>query len=185
MIQKTTNDIVNKLATKSLDLHGNKCINAGDAQNPKDYVTLGQLEDRINQLLANPVYFNALQGKIDPSQIPANMKPPSVQQVVTGSRALSTVYQNTHPTPLYAMVTIQLPTTSFPATTYGVRVLCDANASPSTTIGNYVITNSYTSTSAGNLTVYVPVTFIVLPNWYYNVQISQASPVIQCWTEWY
>lgn len=44
--QRTINDLygqLENLRTKSQDLHGNRVTNAGDAQDPQDYVTLAQI----------------------------------------------------------------------------------------------------------------------------------------------
>jgi len=44
MLQQTTNDIVNKLSTKNIDMSGRRVVNASDAVNKQDYVTKNDLQ---------------------------------------------------------------------------------------------------------------------------------------------
>lgn len=47
MLQDTTNDVVNKLATKNLDMRQRRIIDAADAVDTQDYVTLNDLNTKL------------------------------------------------------------------------------------------------------------------------------------------
>lgn len=47
MLQNTTNNIVNKLATKNQDMHGRRSVNAGDAVDDQDYITKYDLNNNL------------------------------------------------------------------------------------------------------------------------------------------
>jgi len=47
MLQETTNDIVQKLSTKNIDMRGRRDINCGDAQDKQDYITLNDLQTKL------------------------------------------------------------------------------------------------------------------------------------------
>src|SRR5215472_4032365 len=47
MLQLTTNDIVNKLVTKDLDLKGRRVINAANSKDAQDYVTQYELQNNL------------------------------------------------------------------------------------------------------------------------------------------
>lgn len=96
---------------------------------------------------------------------------PTTQSVVTGSRALTTVYHNTGTAPLHIAVTVQATSTNSI-----VQAYTDASATPTT----FVV--AATQPTNGQ---YISVNFIVLPGNYYKVLAvagSFAAPTI--WTEW-
>jgi hypothetical protein len=85
------------------------------------------------------------------------------------SRAVSTTYQNTTGKPMMVTVTLSMAAgTSAP-------VVCDSSSSPSTVVAY---------PAASTVAPWVPVTFWVLPNYYYRVNINGAVSVAY-WAEWY
>lgn len=91
--------------------------------------------------------------------------PLRTQNVVTGSRALTTIYQNLTGRSMVVCVSVNSGVSGT------VAVLTDASATPSTTVLN--------SASAASLED--AVTFTVLNNNYYQVTSGGA---LQIWTEW-
>ena len=132
-----------------------------------------------NPQLAQPA-FSDLSGSITPAQVPASLKPVSSQNVVTGSRSASTVYQNTNVTPLFVCVTTTLQVIL--TTTASIDAFTDASNPPTTAVtGAYNLT-----TTAGTLIskVITPITFIVLPGNFYEVILS-GTATIDIWVEWH
>ena len=96
---------------------------------------------------------------------------PSAQNVVTGSRAINTVYQNTGNKPLFVTITFTVG-----GTTVSADIKCDSNAAPATVIA---------SVSPKNATAITTITFIVLPSYYYKLyQGGSVTLTMQYWTEW-
>ena len=98
----------------------------------------------------------------------------TTQAVVTGSRALAGIYQNTGTTPRYVAVGVVINA----GANVAVQAYCDAGASPGT-----IVTASY----AGGLSVATisPLFFIVLPGYFYKVVSSTGAGVsLNFWTEW-
>lgn len=96
----------------------------------------------------------------------------STQNVVTGSRSIGTIYQNTTGKPMFVAMQGQGSTANavYIATT-------DSNASPTT-----IVTQSVVATAGGNS---AELFFIVLPNNYYKITLSAGTPTLAIWTEWY
>jgi hypothetical protein len=86
------------------------------------------------------------------------------------ARALGTVYQNTGTTPRYVLI-------SWNAGTVGARIdaYCDASASPSTLIVDIFVPTANLNGAF---------TFVVLPNYYYQVVQATATIGITRWTEY-
>lgn len=96
----------------------------------------------------------------------------STQGVVTGSRALGTVYHNASTTlPMYVTVTVGITCSGTPAT-----VVTDSSSSPATVVAQQ------SCSITGSPAVAYPMTFFVLPNNYYKVTATGGT--LQIWTEW-
>jgi hypothetical protein len=85
------------------------------------------------------------------------------------SRAVSTTYQNTTGKPMMVTVTLSMAAGS------SAPVVCDSSSSPSTVVAY---------PAASTVAPWVPVTFWVLPNYYYRDNINGAVSVAY-WAEWY
>lgn len=90
----------------------------------------------------------------------------SVQNVVTGSRGLGTVFHNTGSKPLFVSVSMSLSGAT------NASVKSDASVTPTTVVA-----------AAGAATGLTSVSFVVLPGNYYSVSLSGAGSLF-CWTEW-
>lgn len=96
----------------------------------------------------------------------------TTQNVVTASRALGTVYQNTTGRPMFVAVT----NSALTANNVTMRVFSDSSDPPTTetargSVAEYNVSHGF-------------VGFWVLPGNYYMVWCSTASGV-SIWTEWY
>ena len=98
---------------------------------------------------------------------------PATQSVVTGSRALGTVYQNTTGRPMLVCVTASANTSGLTA----ITVASDSATSPTTSVAN--------AGGTGAVGITVAVTFWVLPSNYYKVSSTAGSCTLSLWTEWY
>jgi len=97
------------------------------------------------------------------------------QAVVTGSRALGTVYHNTGATAMIVSVTMQFSTTN-----QTIQYLTDSSNPPTT-----LVDQLYTGTSGIGGGANIPITFVVLPGNYYKVaQTFGSGGSIGIWTEW-
>lgn len=94
----------------------------------------------------------------------------STQHVVTGTRSIASIYQNTSGKTMY--VTTSLQNTSSSST---FQVLTDSSSSPSSIVAQAIAQTANTV---------LPVSFIVLNNNYYEIT-SSASGAVIAWTEWY
>lgn len=94
------------------------------------------------------------------------------QYVVTGSRALTTVYQNTAGKPKLVVVTID-GYASGTASAY-----CDSNASPTTVVSKHSL--NFVSTHDHYF-----VMFLIPVGYYYKVTCTDASAVLEYWVEYY
>lgn len=88
-------------------------------------------------------------------------------------KIVGTIYQNTTGKPLYVVATVIMPIALPQAE---VVVYCDANPSPSTEILRFQIAEQT------SFPFYLPLSFIVLPGYYY---LAVGSATTQEWTEWY
>lgn len=86
------------------------------------------------------------------------------------SRAIGSTYQNLTGKVLFVSVSL----TS--STVVGVNAYSDTPSTPA------VIVQSNSIPSAGFV---VPLSFIVLPNYYYKVVVPTGTPTLNGWTEWY
>ncbi len=99
------------------------------------------------------------------------------QNVVTGSRALGTVYQNT--TGKTMMVTISAEVTGSTGT-QGMIAYTDSTPSPSTIVAEGATT---ANSSYGK---FITITFMVLPNNYYSVNSGGVATIsLAYWVEWH
>jgi hypothetical protein len=96
----------------------------------------------------------------------------SNQGVVTGSRVLGSVYQNTTGKPMFVSVTAHTSN----VTNANILAQTDSNSSPST----YV---AYAALAQNGIDGQI--TFWVLPNNYYTVTVNVGTPGLSLWTEWY
>lgn len=92
------------------------------------------------------------------------------QHVVTGSRALTTIYQNTTGKTMFVAVSVSV------GTSVNVIGYTDSSATPTTVVAESYIGNA--ATPWGN------VYFMVLNNNYYEV-VPGGSGTLQYWVEWY
>lgn len=91
------------------------------------------------------------------------------QNVVTGSRALDTNYQNTHGAPILVMVTVN---TTFQNSK--IEIYCDSNDTPTTKVASQV---------AGINAEPFCVFFLVPDNYYYRLDQTDCELLI--WVEYY
>lgn len=91
------------------------------------------------------------------------------------SRALDTVYPND--SGKVRVVTVQILFQMYER----CEILCDASTPPTTLICKAGI-RLENGLSAGN--VYIPVTFIVPPSYYYKVATAYGTPTLEDWHEW-
>lgn len=218
------NLVVSKLATQNQDMKLRRTVNAADAVDKQDYVTLNDLQTKLapsaytdttdaskittgilpSKQLPNPD-LNTLGGikaiqpvahefvqSIDTQGNPILAQPsfsdlsgapfPSVQNVVTGSRAIGTVYHNTTGRPMCVTVTPQV--TMAAGTQAGLNIFSDASVTPTTQISLILL---QTGATAGSTVFVSPVTFIVLPGNYYSATQFNltTSMTIFAWVEWY
>lgn len=134
-----------------------------------------------NPQLAQPA-FSDLSGSIVAAQVPASLKPVSNQNVVTGSRSLGTVFQNTNATPMFVTITFNLTCTG--TTPAIVSVATDSSNPPTTIIGgidNSVEPHAIVITSF----IAAPITFIVLPGNFYEAIVGSGTCSLNTWTEWF
>jgi hypothetical protein len=92
----------------------------------------------------------------------------SSQTVVTGSRALATVYQNLTGRTLLVLVSV-----SFGGANENVQ--CDASAAPTTVVGSFGNPAPGATDS---------IMFPVLPNFYYRITNTSGATLVH-WTEWH
>jgi hypothetical protein len=94
----------------------------------------------------------------------------TTQQVVTGSRAIDTTYQNTTGKPM--MVTIVV----YNNDSHAVNAITDSDDSPKTVIA---------TSNSSNALDRMYFTFIVLNGNYYRLNKTGDSLQLSSWTEWY
>jgi len=99
----------------------------------------------------------------------------TVQSVVTGSRILGVVYQNTGTTPM--MVTVTLACISSGGALAQADAITVTSATPSTVVAS-------TYNSSATVTVYEHLSFWVLPLSSYKVAVNTASVSMISWVEW-
>ncbi len=96
----------------------------------------------------------------------------SSQAVVTGSRALGTVYQNTGSGPMYVLATLQCQ----PVAGAGEAQALTDSATPPTTVVAATYENNGTSKQH--------LGFWVLPGNYYKIAVVTNAVTLSIWTEW-
>jgi hypothetical protein len=102
-------------------------------------------------------------GRIPLSTLPSVL---NTQSVVTGSRALGTIYHNTSTTPKIATVSVSLNGDN-------LQAIADSSAAPTTVVMDapYNGGGSYTAICF----------FVILPGYYYKVT---STGTLKSWTEW-
>lgn len=101
---------------------------------------------------------------------------PSTQAVVTGSRALNTIFQNTGSTPRFVSLTCTMGNGSSEGT---MKALTDANNPPTTELA-HVASGAVSSVGERDA---LQLFFIVLPGNYYRVT-TVGTVILGIWTEW-
>lgn len=112
-----------------------------------------------------------------------SIKPPKLftkQNVVTASRSLSTVFQNTTSKPMLCCVTVRIFNSG--AGIGAVRGLIGLNNPPTISVADGG--NNVATVSAGNNNLDIVGQFLVMPKFFYEVSIVQATAILQIWTEW-
>ncbi|HXJ72244.1 MAG TPA: hypothetical protein VNM37_05310 [Candidatus Dormibacteraeota bacterium] len=99
----------------------------------------------------------------------------TVQSVVSGSRILGVVYQNTGTTAM--MVTVTLACVSSGGTFAQADAITDATATPTAVVAS-------TFNGSALATVYEHLSFWVLPLSYYKVAVNTSSVSMISWVEW-
>jgi hypothetical protein len=99
-------------------------------------------------------------------------KYPSIQTVVTTSRTVGTVYQNTSGRPMLVVASVR---SSVAGATFTLST--DGNASPATPVCQITM-----AAAAGNIVI---LTAFALPGNYYKVTLDSGTPTVNLWTEWY
>lgn len=110
------------------------------------------------------------------ADLPAGATGITAQNVVTGSRALGTVYHNTGTTPMFCSVTM-LCTAGGGANFGQANAYTDSSASPTTVVGN-------TYNNSATVSVDQQLSFWVLPGNYYKVTVVLTTVVLSVWVEW-
>lgn len=114
------------------------------------------------------------------------------QSVVTGSRALDTIYQNTSGKIMFVSVTVQIQVTDTDTDVNGnsyVDVYCENATPPTIRVSELYLAITFNGlTNQGNVTVLSPVTFIVPSGYYYKLTKGKSADgsdaTILVWTEW-
>lgn len=101
--------------------------------------------------------------------------PPTTQNVVTGSRALGTTYQNTGTTPMHVAVTLSCLGAGG-ANNAVCNAITDSSATPSTIVASS--TNASTT-----FTIHQHLNFWVLPGNYYKLAVISNNVALAIWTE--
>jgi hypothetical protein len=96
---------------------------------------------------------------------------PTAQNVVTGTRSIGAVFQNTSGKPMWVTVTVSLP-----GGVNGLNMLTDASNPPTTVVA---------SIFGGVATAAVSFSFVVLPGNFYELAVSVgAGFTLDTWIEW-
>lgn len=130
--------------------------------------------------LSGSLAFSDLTGSISPTQVPASLKPVSSQNVVTGSRAFATVYQNTNVTPMFVTVTCSLQCIG--VNIASAEAFSDSSNPPTTAIT--AMANDAQPSGILVSSITSSMTFVVLPNNFYKV-VSANTASIFAWVEWF
>ena len=108
---------------------------------------------------------------------------PTVQQDVTASRAVDTVYQNTTGKPMWVAVTVR-PIRGSGADSVDYYIRTDGDNPPETRVARA----GYPLVSNEDGSIYTTMTVVVLPGYYYQLVASvtgMATPAVISWIEWY
>jgi len=132
---------------------------------------------------ANSKAISAIQAKLNipgssPVPTPTSYQGPTVQNIVSSSRVLGTVYQNTFPTAMFVTVSLASASVS------GSIQTANAFISQTGAFGGQVASTSFSNSGASNITITEDMTFVVPSQWFYKVSVSAGTPTIQYWTEW-
>ena len=166
--------VLDTLATRNSNMKQRRVVNAANARDLQDYVTLNDLQTR----LAPSAYTdttnasNITKGSLTISRVPTSW----VTQVqdVTATRALGSVYSNRNQFPIWIGVTVAV---YFSGGFAGlISVKCDLTATPAAIIMQ--------AANSGTAAIYVPINFIVLPGYNYKLTLDSGSGTIQKWMEW-
>jgi len=170
---------VDFLSTRQQDMKGRRTVNASDAVDLQDYVTLAQLNAVEAEIQAPaPVFVLPVvgtPGTYDSVTTDANGRVVSGTNPTKGyttqtfpTRAFATVYHNTDAND--RLVSVNAFSTANAAT---LDVYCDTSNPPTTVIEHLQAPANPDSRSAK---------FIVLPGYYYKVVVANFT--LSTWVEW-
>jgi hypothetical protein len=168
--QYLTNQIVNKLATQNIDMKGRRDVNCGNAVNQQDYITLADFQNLLLQALSDlkvPTNKQSATGTTSGNPFSTQTSYQSNQRFV------NTIYVNGGTSVMMVTATVN----------YSLNDTILVETGPNTA-GLGGIADIEIQANAGTLTVmYIPVSFIVLPGWSYNIRAVGSSTIVT-WTEW-
>lgn len=126
-------------------------------------------DNGTNVILSEPLQFpdGSIQSKAAQPQV-------SNQNVVTGSRALNTIFHNTGLKPLFVSISVNLSANGT------ASVKTDSTSAPSTVVQEVVLTSGPTQYTHNTVILF----FIVLPGNYYEVVTTGTVIAGPIWTEW-
>jgi len=131
-------------------------------------------EDSSNVILAKPLKFPGGTVQSVAAQAPVSHQTDCLHPAV--SRVKNNTYQNLNGAPLFVCVSLSQSAVAGSAHSYAY---CDASATPTTVVCDFVTSCSSSDVSVG---ARVPLFFIVLPNYYYKIT---GSGTVTAWIEWY
>lgn len=150
-------NIVNRLSTKNVNMNRRRVINASPAVDSHDYIIKADLDAAIAAL---------------PQQ--RSWQWPTRQSDLSLVRVLGTIYRNTLDRPMIVGITVSLDKLE------QVAAYVDTVTPPQIPVGNV-----YATSAAATIQINAMMTFVVLPQYYYQIKsIAAGIPTMASWIEW-